>query len=82
MYEGNDFGLFETQESIAVYVTGKRAGSIVASTEDGTSASTPLFASVITRINGLRSQAGKKPSGFLNPLFYGRPQMFTDITSK
>ena len=36
----------------------------------GTSASSPLFASVITLLNEERLSAGKKPIGFLNPTIY------------
>ncbi|KAL5611865.1 hypothetical protein BROUX41_000561 [Berkeleyomyces rouxiae] len=36
----------------------------------GTSASTPVFASVIARINLARAEAGKSPLGFLNPALY------------
>lgn len=34
----------------------------------GTSASTPIFASVLTRINEERLRAGKKTVGFVNPV--------------
>lgn len=37
---------------------------------DGTSASTPLFASMITLINEERIKAGKSSVGFLNPVLY------------
>ncbi|CRG89954.1 Aorsin [Talaromyces islandicus] len=45
----------------------------------GTSASAPIFASIITRLNGERILAGKKPVGFLNPTLYSHPEMFNDI---
>ncbi|OKL62622.1 hypothetical protein UA08_01245 [Talaromyces atroroseus] len=51
-----------------------------ASVESGTSASTPLFASIITRLNGERIAAGKGPIGFLNQVLYANPGMFNDIT--
>ncbi|KAF2167214.1 hypothetical protein M409DRAFT_66238 [Zasmidium cellare ATCC 36951] len=46
----------------------------------GTSAATPLFAAMITRINDERLLAGKKPIGFLNQILYLHPEVFTDIT--
>ncbi|KAK6529682.1 hypothetical protein TWF281_008845 [Arthrobotrys megalospora] len=49
----------------------------------GTSASTPIFASIITLINGDRISKGKKPLGFLNPFLYsiaGPQGGLTDIT--
>ncbi|KAN0104205.1 subtilisin-like protein [Hyaloscypha variabilis] len=47
----------------------------------GTSASTPIFSSVITRLNEARLGAGKKPIGFLNPSLYANPSMLNDITN-
>jgi len=41
------------------------------STSEGTSASAPLLASAILRINAERLAAGKKAVGYLNPLLYG-----------
>jgi len=50
----------------------------------GTSASTPVFAGVITLITDRRLNQGKKPLGFLNPLLYqmavAHPAAFNDIT--
>ena len=46
----------------------------------GTSASAPIFASIVTLLNEERLSAGKKPVGFLNPTIYKHPEMFTDIT--
>lgn len=48
---------------------------------DGTSCSAPTFAGVISLLNDARLAAGKSTLGFLNPLFFANPQMFTDITS-
>ena len=45
----------------------------------GTSASAPIFASVINRINEERIAVGKKVVGFVNPLLYANPDMFNDI---
>ena len=47
----------------------------------GTSASTPIFASVINRINEERINAGKGSIGFLNPSLYANPSMLNDITN-
>lgn len=47
----------------------------------GTSASSPVFGSVITLINEQRLAAGKSPVGFLNPTLYANPDVLTDITS-
>jgi len=46
---------------------------------DGTSASTPAFASIISLLNEARDQAGKPPLGFLNPFLYANADAFTDI---
>nr|POF27611.1 tripeptidyl-peptidase sed1 [Quercus suber] len=46
----------------------------------GTSASAPIFASVITLLNEERLRVGKKPIGFLNPIIYKYPEMFNDVT--
>jgi tripeptidyl-peptidase I len=48
-------------DNIAVYVNGTYQLS------GGTSASTPIFASIINRINEERIAKGKGPVGFLNP---------------
>lgn len=47
----------------------------------GTSASTPIFASLINRINELRLNAGKSTVGFINPALYSHPEMLNDITN-
>ncbi|KAH9221158.1 Pro-kumamolisin, activation domain-containing protein [Leptodontidium sp. 2 PMI_412] len=47
----------------------------------GTSASTPIFASLINRINEQRLNAGKPVLGFLNPALYANPGMLNDITN-
>ena len=47
----------------------------------GTSASAPIFASVINLINEQRLAAGKSVVGFLNPTLYQNPEAFTDITT-
>ncbi|KAH7321462.1 putative protease S8 tripeptidyl peptidase I, partial [Rhexocercosporidium sp. MPI-PUGE-AT-0058] len=47
----------------------------------GTSASTPIFAALINRINEQRLNAGKSVLGFLNPALYANPGMLNDITN-
>lgn len=52
---------------------------------DGTSASAPIFAGVITLLNDARASAGLPPLGFLNPMLYKasreRPQTFYGMTA-
>lgn len=48
---------------------------------DGTSCSTPFFASMVALINDKLISAGGAPLGFLNPLIYSATDAFTDITS-
>ncbi|KAJ6506553.1 family S53 protease-like protein [Mycena sanguinolenta] len=51
-------------------------------TESGTLASTPSFASIISLINDRLIAANQPPLGFLNPLLYASASTaFTDITS-
>jgi tripeptidyl-peptidase-1 len=45
----------------------------------GSSASTPVFASIFTLINNERLNAGKRPLGFLNPAIWKYPEMFNDV---
>lgn len=47
----------------------------------GTSASAPVFASILTRINEERLAAGKSTVGFVNPTLYANPDAFFDITT-
>jgi len=50
----------------------------------GTSASTPIFAGIVSLLNDARLNAGKKPLGFLNQVLYqmqtSAPSAFHDIT--
>lgn len=46
----------------------------------GTSASAPIFASLLNLINEERLIANKTPVGFVNPVLYAHPEMFNDIT--
>jgi len=49
---------------------------------DGSSASTPIAAGVLTLVNDALIAAGKSPLGFLNPWLYSEGyKAFTDITS-
>jgi tripeptidyl-peptidase-1 len=52
---------------------------------EGTSASCPVVASVMTHLNNIQLNNGKAPLGFLNPWIYQtyqlHPDAFTDITS-
>jgi tripeptidyl-peptidase-1 len=62
-------------DNIAVYDNGLFGLS------GGTSASTPIFASIVTRINEERLRAGKKTVGFMNPTLYAHPEVLNDITN-
>lgn len=46
----------------------------------GTSAATPVVATIVARLNAHRAAAGKPTLGFLNPLLYQHPEAFHDIT--
>lgn len=46
----------------------------------GTSASAPVWASLLTRINDERLKAGKGTVGFVNPTLYKNPSAMHDIT--
>lgn len=48
---------------------------------NGTSASAPVFASMVALLNDRLTAAGKPPLGFLNPLLYSNPTVFGDIIS-
>lgn len=50
-------------------------------TKGGTSASTPIFSSIINRLNEMRLNAGKSPLGFLNPALYSNSSIFNDINN-
>lgn len=48
----------------------------------GTSASAPVLASMIARVNDARLHADKGPVGFINPVLYGRADEFVrDVTT-
>ncbi|KAJ5164123.1 uncharacterized protein N7500_005953 [Penicillium coprophilum] len=48
--------------------------------EGGTSLSAPIWAAVITLINERRLAANKSTVGFVHPVLYAHPEVFTDIT--
>ena len=47
----------------------------------GTSASAPIFASILTRINGERAATGKRSLGFVNPVLYQNAAAFNDVVN-
>jgi len=47
----------------------------------GTSASCPVFAGIVAKLNEIRLQKGKAPLGFLNPFLYQNPSAFNDVTT-
>ncbi|KAK7467531.1 hypothetical protein VKT23_004584 [Stygiomarasmius scandens] len=57
-------------------VIGGSVGSV-----GGTSASSPTFAGIIALLNDFRLSRGQSSLGFLNPLLYQNPDVFTDIVS-
>ena len=61
--------------SIGVYNEGEFASF------GGTSASSPIFASVVTRLNNARLNLGKSTIGFINPALYAHPEVLNDITN-
>lgn len=46
----------------------------------GTSASAPIFSSIITLINEQRLAANKSTVGFINPTLYANPDAFNDVS--
>ncbi|PON25332.1 hypothetical protein TGAM01_v205626 [Trichoderma gamsii] len=48
--------------------------------QGGTSASAPIFAALINRINDERLSVGKSTVGFVNPVLYENPQIFNEVT--
>jgi len=47
----------------------------------GTSASCPVFAGIVAKLNEIRLQKGSPALGFLNPFLYQNPSAFNDVTS-
>merc|ERR1712113_1145170 len=46
----------------------------------GTSASCPVFAALVARLNSARKAKGMPPMGFMNPWIYKHPEVFHDVT--
>ena len=55
------------------------SGGGAAGTLSGTSAATPTFAGMVSRINDRLAARGKPPVGFINPLLYRAGDVGTDI---
>ena len=49
--------------------------------EAGTSAATPIVASLVAMLNAVRYAANKTALGFINPLLYANPHAFLDVTA-
>ena len=47
----------------------------------GTSAATPVIATVVAKLNEARLNAGGKPLGFINPLIFKHPECFNDVVT-
>lgn len=62
-------------DNIATYTGGEFSLS------GGTSASTPIFAAIVNRINEERLKRGKKTVGFLNPVLYEHPEVLNDVVN-
>lgn len=62
-------------DNVAIFVGG--APTLIG----GTSASAPVFASILTRINEERLAQNKSTVGFVNPILYAHPEVFHDITA-
>jgi tripeptidyl-peptidase I len=58
-----------------IAIVHNREGKLI----EGTSASAPIFASVIALINDRLVSRGRSTLGFLNPWLYANPQAFNDI---
>lgn len=70
---------FPDVSALGTNITLANAGCITFTS--GTSASTPILATVIWRINAERMAVGKRPVGFINPVLYANPQVLNDVTS-
>ncbi|KAJ7656314.1 family S53 protease-like protein [Mycena polygramma] len=62
-------------ENVQIIKAGKHAGA------DGTSCSSPIFASIIGLLTDQLIAGGKSPLGFLNPWLYANAEAFNDITT-
>ncbi|KAL4948193.1 peptidase S8/S53 domain-containing protein [Aspergillus filifer] len=61
--------------NLLVYLRG------IAYSTGGTSASAPIFASLLTRINEERLARNMSTVGFVNPVLYQHPEAFRDVTA-
>ena len=78
----NDSGLSRGYPDVAAI--GENLPTVIDGTLElayGTSASAPIFASIVTLLNEARIAVGKGPLGFLNPMLYQNPDAFNDITA-
>ncbi|KAH8666390.1 peptidase S8/S53 domain-containing protein [Xylariales sp. PMI_506] len=78
LYNRNGRGIPDVSANgmnIAVYLGGRLG------LEAGTSAASPIFASLVTRINEERLAAGKSAVGFVNPVLYEHPEVLNDIVN-
>lgn len=48
--------------------------------DSGTSVATPAWAAILAMLNEERRRVGKGSVGFVNPVLYKHPEVFTDIT--
>lgn len=75
---------FFAADAVPVYMSGVTAGyhpgQPFVQSVGGTSASTPVFAGMVSLLNEARLARGKAPMGFLNPWLYRHAHAFTDIT--
>lgn len=70
------YSISDLSRSYSIYYNG------VLSPSGGTSAASPVVASIIALLNDARLRAGRPTLGFLNPLIYAYAyQGFTDITA-
>ncbi|KAJ7210567.1 subtilisin-like protein [Mycena pura] len=72
---GRGFPDVSAQGENVQIVSGGQIGGV-----DGTSCSSPIFASVIGLLNDQLMAAGKPPLGFLNPFLYANAAAFNDVT--
>ncbi|KAJ9220584.1 hypothetical protein DTO271D3_4637 [Paecilomyces variotii] len=61
-------------DNVAIYNAG--APTLIG----GTSAATPVFGAILTRINEELIAKNKSTVGFVNPILYAHPEVFNDIT--
>ncbi|GAD94745.1 alkaline serine protease AorO [Paecilomyces variotii No. 5] len=61
-------------DNVVIYTSG--APTLIG----GTSAASPVFAAILTRINEELIAKNKSTVGFVNPILYAHPEVFNDIT--